>query len=321
MSLLNRYVHAVRKHLPKAQRDDIAAEIRETLVSQLEEREAEAGRPLTGDEQAAVIKRFGHPLVVAGRYGSREYLIGPRIFPFYRFVLKVMAWIAVPITLFLTVAAAMAENWYTQVPLVLWILSNVALAAFGVVTLIFARLERRKDQFDLPQTWDPRELSPEPGSSEPPSRWEPVGSLLSVAFYFLWWIGVLPLGRLNQWLGGSPSGVDLASIWTGLNPVIVALMLASMAVDALRIARPAWVVLHEGVWLVIQLAASGVVYQLLRADALFVAASEPPTALVPLFNQLAFFGLIAVVVAAFINASLTVRRLYAMTAVRHTVRV
>ena len=310
MALLNRYVHHVRKHLPKAQRDDIAAEISEMLASQIEGRQAELGRPLTEEEEAALLKRFGHPLIVAGRYGSREYLIGPAIYPFYCFVLRVAAWIGAPLIVFLLLMTALtSEEPYRQVPLTFWILSNVALAAFGLVTLVFARLERLKDQFDLPQAWDPRDLSRAPDSREPRSRWEPVGSLLAVAFYFLWWIDILPLGRLNQWMGGSPSGVDLAPVWQALNPAIVTLMVATMAADALRIARPQAMRFHESLWLVIQLAVLVVIYQLVLADALMVPVADPPTALAPLFETMTRVGLSAIGVATLASTFFTVRRL------------
>ena len=40
MELLDRYLQAVRFWLPKAQRDDIAAELSEDIRSQIEERES-----------------------------------------------------------------------------------------------------------------------------------------------------------------------------------------------------------------------------------------------------------------------------------------
>jgi len=47
MELLDRYLQAVRKHLPWKRQDDIIAELRANLESQLEEKEAELGRSLT----------------------------------------------------------------------------------------------------------------------------------------------------------------------------------------------------------------------------------------------------------------------------------
>jgi hypothetical protein len=47
MDLLDRYLAAVAALLPKTQREDIVAELRDTLLNQMEEKEAELGRPLT----------------------------------------------------------------------------------------------------------------------------------------------------------------------------------------------------------------------------------------------------------------------------------
>src|ERR1700722_4196031 len=87
MDLIDRYLDTVRLFLPLSQRDDITAELRDVLLTRCEEREAELGRPLKRAEQEAVLKAFGHPLVVAARYGSQQYLIGPDLYPAYRFVL------------------------------------------------------------------------------------------------------------------------------------------------------------------------------------------------------------------------------------------
>ena len=47
MELLDRYLEAVKKHLPWQRQDDIIAELRANLEAQLEDKEAGLGRPLT----------------------------------------------------------------------------------------------------------------------------------------------------------------------------------------------------------------------------------------------------------------------------------
>jgi hypothetical protein len=58
MLLVERYVEAVREHLPRRERNDIAAELRDTLLSQIEEAVAEQGRRLSDDEIAAILIRY-----------------------------------------------------------------------------------------------------------------------------------------------------------------------------------------------------------------------------------------------------------------------
>jgi len=88
MELLDRYLQAVKTFLPKSRQNDILKELSENILSQMEDKEAELGRPLNEDEQAAIIKQHGHPMTVASRYRSRQQLIGPTMFPAYWFVLK-----------------------------------------------------------------------------------------------------------------------------------------------------------------------------------------------------------------------------------------
>src|SRR5215475_15228174 len=98
MELLDRYLQAVRFWLPKAQQDDIIAELSEDLQSQIDDKEEELGRCLDKEEVSAILKRCGSPILVASRYRPQTYLIGPALFPIYAFVLKmVLLFIMVPV--------------------------------------------------------------------------------------------------------------------------------------------------------------------------------------------------------------------------------
>ncbi len=59
MELLDRYLQAVKKHLPWERQDDIIAELRANLEAQLEDKEAELGRPLTKEEAEEWLKQIG----------------------------------------------------------------------------------------------------------------------------------------------------------------------------------------------------------------------------------------------------------------------
>src|SRR3954452_4596952 len=88
MELLDQDLNAVKPYLPRAQRNDIIRELSENLRSQMEDQEAQLGRPLNETEQEALLTRYGQPMIVAGRYrqdqGSVVFgrqLIGPELFP------------------------------------------------------------------------------------------------------------------------------------------------------------------------------------------------------------------------------------------------
>src|SRR5664279_664095 len=104
MELIDRYLQAVKFALPKAQRDDVLRELSDEILSQVEEKEAALGRPLTDDEQVAMLRQIGHPALVAGRYRQQQYLIGPVVFPIYRIVLK---WVLVAVVLAMSAGSVM----------------------------------------------------------------------------------------------------------------------------------------------------------------------------------------------------------------------
>ena len=83
MDLLERYLQAVRLFVPRRQHDDIVAEVSTNLVTRMEDLKKELGRPLSDEERVDVVRRNGHPVVVAGQYRGHERLIGPTLFPVY----------------------------------------------------------------------------------------------------------------------------------------------------------------------------------------------------------------------------------------------
>src|SRR6266700_1152099 len=94
MELLDRYLQAERKHLPWERQDDIIAELRANLESQVEEKEEDLGRPMTTAEVEAWLKELGPPMLMAARYHAPRYLIGPALFPTYWYVLKLSSGLA-----------------------------------------------------------------------------------------------------------------------------------------------------------------------------------------------------------------------------------
>ena len=55
---------------------------------------------MTADEQATLLKKRGHPWLMANRYLPQQHLIGPALFPYYRQALKIAVfWVVLPIVL------------------------------------------------------------------------------------------------------------------------------------------------------------------------------------------------------------------------------
>ena len=148
MELLDQYLKSIRSCLPSEQRDDIVNELSENVHAQIEDKEAELGRPLGEADVQAILKRLGHPLLVASRYRQDQrsvafgrQWIGPVLFPFY---IKVLSF-NLGLTGIVTVVSTLST------------LLHQFLIQFGVITLIFAIADRHWAKF--PDRWDPQGLA------------------------------------------------------------------------------------------------------------------------------------------------------------------
>ncbi len=148
MELLERYLLAVKKHLPKQGQEDILAELRANLESQIEEREAEMGRPADAAEQEAWLKQIGSPMQMAARFQPQQYLIGPAVFPYFRFVLmKAMAICALVYALVNAVLLSLNTLSLDGVIAAVLRFPGVAMITASWVTLAFAALEFARIRF------------------------------------------------------------------------------------------------------------------------------------------------------------------------------
>jgi hypothetical protein len=158
MDLIDGYIRMLRLFLPKAQRDDIARELAEEIRAQAFDKQAELGRPLTPDEQAAILSRYGHPLLTAARYRSQQHLIGPIVFPYYWLALKVvLAMVLAGHAIAGVVLFAGGPSW----PEVGRALGETLQNVFAVVawfTIVAALADRGLAKSQLLQKWDPRTL-------------------------------------------------------------------------------------------------------------------------------------------------------------------
>ena len=244
MELLNRYLHAVRFWLPKAQQEDIIAEFGEDLRSQIEDREDALGHPLDDDGVAAILKERGHPMLVAGRYLPQRSLIGPALFPAYQFVLRlVILWILAPIFVLVVGPATVLSSRNPPLALVwtMWTLVMAAVFAFGVITLVFTILERYPHESTL--KWNPRRLPRVPPSkaAAPPqsvSRFAAIAEVFAYALASLFWIEVM-------WFPPtfSSHGVEitLSPVWRSFFWPILLVTLGGAAAGLIAWLRPWWV--------------------------------------------------------------------------------
>jgi hypothetical protein len=142
MELLDRYLQAVRKYLPAGRQDDIAAELRANMESQIEDKESELGRSLSNTEVEDLLKKMGSPVLVASRYQRQQYLIGPTFFPIYMYVLRVaILWTLIIYSVVVAVVLPFTAPNTTSVVNSLFQIPSVLVMVAGWVTLVFAAIE------------------------------------------------------------------------------------------------------------------------------------------------------------------------------------
>jgi hypothetical protein len=280
MDLLKRYLQAVRFLLPRGQQDDIIRELSDNLLSQFEDREAALGRPLTEAEQADILRAHGHPMLVAGRYRSRQQLIGPVFFPIYILVLQAGLAIALLVTLVEGTITAVLQNRafdhvIQHIVATLLRYPGRALMVFGWTTLCFAALDVAQAHVRLTHTWDPRKL-PELTIDEPgTSRLHALVEVIALWAGIVWLLLVPRMPFLI--LGPAAAFVEPAPIWRVVYVPILLLAVVNAAIALTKVARPAWTPARSYAHIALNIGGLFVVVMLLRAGEWFVPAFAATT--------------------------------------------
>jgi hypothetical protein len=271
MDLLDRYLQAVKFWLPNSQKQDIVAELSEDIRAQIEDKEAELGRPVTEAEVEAILRQIGRPVLVANRYLPQRYLIGPLWFPIYVFVLKIVAacylvpWILARIGLTLLNPAYRAGHEGTGWLGVLgsawgdfWLTTMLAL---GSVTVVFAALEAQAKSGFL-EHWDPAKLP----AVRDQSRILRSGSTVELAVnivFVSWWITAM---RSPIVLDRPSVQIAFAPVWNTFFLGFLLLALTNVAAAAVNLLRPHWTRPRAAVRLVTNLIGSVLFIGLCRSN-------------------------------------------------------
>ena len=219
MELVERYLQAVGRYLPEARRADILSELGGNLREEMEDRAERQGQPLSEEEQAEVLRRYGQPVAVAARYSSAPPLIGAEIAPFYWFTLRRVTPLVVAIVVFAQVVV-----WVTlpgsshDVLSLIGSLVQSLFSFWATATLVFALVDwiRRRAPGAFVQRWDPLKLPPLRNERREGLPAHPVFDLVFNACFAVWLVlfphfpGVLlgPAAWVMQGLG-----LALAPVW------------------------------------------------------------------------------------------------------------
>jgi hypothetical protein len=233
MTYIDRYLYQVSRLLPRKNKADILAEMRSTLVDTLEDR---FGPDPDRADQIAMLEEWGSPEEVAASYFPEgQYLIGPSLYPLFRFVLGI-ALAAVLGAQLLAFGVAVFLGGETIQPLeVVASLINSIPIALGWLVLVFLVLQRLDIKPDQDESvWNPADLPEIDAENEIKRREISVGLvfgllILVLVMFFPQWIGFVstPNGvfypnpvvqRFLGWITASlMAGIvlDLYLLWAG----------------------------------------------------------------------------------------------------------
>lgn len=267
MELVERYLHAVSNYLPKAQADDIAAELKDSLLSKIEEQENRLGRALNDAELRELLKANGHPMLVASQYLPQQTLIGPSVYPYWWFSLRLMLLIVGVLYLLLTGVAMLTSGKPLQAIVQGgFAYLGTALTYAAVLTVVFALLERHQIRIGLFDKWQPEKLAP----IKPRDRIPRSDSLFEAIFgavFISWWLGVLNFPALIHH-DGNPVPFQLSAVWQPYWWPILVISVLDLGLTVVNLLKPYWQWDRLLLRLLINGASLVLVYQLFQQDML-----------------------------------------------------
>jgi hypothetical protein len=144
MNLLDRYLYAVSKYLPKDIAEDVSKELRTNIEDMLPE-------SYTEDDVYTVLEELGSPLELANMYNpQKKYLIGPGYYDKYLSILKLVVGICITVSIGIAIIVSIIDSVNMGlIDVIVLFFKNIISGAFsGIiqgafwVTLIFIVLER-----------------------------------------------------------------------------------------------------------------------------------------------------------------------------------
>jgi hypothetical protein len=245
MSLMNRYVAEVGRHLPEKDRSDIEAEVRSMIEDMLEER---GHHPKSADDKAIAetLEQLGDPRLLAFKYAPpKRYLIGPDWYEGYLKVLQRVLFTAVPIFAVVTFVLTLTQNpldFVNAAGEAVGGAFNVGVQILFWVTLVFVFLERsdeKPDDIHKPgaQTWTVSQL-PEFSRTRQISIAETVINIAAILFVLIWIALPFTIARLE----GNPAPVPFLhpNLWNFWLPIFFVLMALTLVHEGFKLKIGNW---------------------------------------------------------------------------------
>ena len=176
--LIERYIYAATKRLSRKQRDDVAQELRGLIDDMLNERCGEVTP--TEKDIRVVLTELGTPQELSAQYDedAKKCLIGQPYYSTYKFVLKIVLLAAAGGITIANLMLQMVEpqEWFAAITGWLVMVYNCLLAAFTIVTLLFAFFYHKGVQITEPFNFD--NLPPVPKRTQEITKWECIAGIV-----------------------------------------------------------------------------------------------------------------------------------------------
>lgn len=233
-SLAERYVTAVARSVPAADRAEVTAELRASIADEVD------GRLAAGEEQSAaeyaVIAELGDPIAYAASLSGRPLvLIGPRYYAAWLRLLRLLLSIVVPVAALIAgLVRAIGGGDVGAVigAMIPTIITSGVHVAFWT-TLVFAALERAGSTGDTVLEWTPDKL---PRIGIPLAR---ISDLIALAVMTAILIGSVVWDRTIGW-GDEHVHVLAPSLWPWVMVAWFGLLAVGLVVEAIVVVRGRW---------------------------------------------------------------------------------
>ena len=238
--MIERYAHEVGRNLPRKGRADIEQELKSLLQDTVEERAG--GAEPTEQTVVKVLLDFGSPEQMAAEYRPTQYVIGPRIYPIFRFVASIVLGamaVAYVVLIMVTLWAGDRSNPAETIWNMTLSFGQSAIVSLGIVTLIFAALERFwgdqiEGELDSAE-WDPTKLPPVDDPNRINRGEQIAGVIATVIFTGIFLMLIRPEGAL-AWL--------FTDEFRTLIPLIIASTALEVILNVLVIWQGRWTRTH-----------------------------------------------------------------------------
>lgn len=243
--MIEKYIYAVTKELPKNAKEETAIKLRELILKKINLLDEQ----MTQEEKIdLVLKELGDPKALANKYRGRErYLIGPMYFDAYLSVLKIVAlstFIGISIASGIAVVFSVGSLVKFTSSYVGTLITSLAQGVVWV-TGIFAFIEYSGVSLEKPnqnQKWDPSQLAELPEKKARISRGE---SIFTIVFTTI----ILPIFFLSSDRIGFYFKIENQTQFFPLfNPetiplfriVIVIIFILTIIVELLKLVKGRW---------------------------------------------------------------------------------